>query len=85
MRGGDVDDAAEFARLHSGEDGLGRVERRREIDGDDGVPLLVRKIFDRGHMLDAGIVDEDVHRADPPLRRRDEGPDPSGFVMSALS
>ena len=35
---------------------------RGKIDGDDGVPLVGRKVLDRRDMLDAGVVDEDVDR-----------------------
>lgn len=40
------------------------MESRGEVDGDDGVPTLGREILDIGHVLDAGIVDEDVHTAE---------------------
>ena len=36
----------------------------RQIDGDDGVPFLDREILDIGHVLDAGIVDQHVERAE---------------------
>ena len=63
MGRGGADDAAPFLRLHARNRGAHRVERRREIDGDDGVPLVGRKVLDRRDMLDAGVVDEDVHRS----------------------
>jgi len=40
------------------------MERRREVERDDRVPLLGREVLDRGDMLHPGIVDEDVDRAD---------------------
>ncbi len=50
------------------------VEGRRQVDGDDRVPLGGREFVDRRDMLDAGIVDEDVDAAK--LRRlRDHGGD----------
>jgi hypothetical protein len=33
------------------------VERRRQVDGDDRVPLLDRELLDRRDVLDAGVVD----------------------------
>ncbi len=46
----------------------GGVERRREVDRDDRVPLLGRELLDRRDVLDAGIVDQDVDLAEA-LRR----------------
>jgi hypothetical protein len=40
------------------------TERRREVDGEDLVPLLDREVLDRRDELDAGVVDQDVHRAE---------------------
>ena len=36
------------------------MEGRGQVDGDDRVPFLGREILDRGDVLDAGIVDQDV-------------------------
>ena len=58
-RGG-VDDASPLLGLHAGRRRLDRVERGREVDGDDGVPLIGRKLLDRRDELDAGVVDQDV-------------------------
>ncbi len=79
MRGGDVDDTARpglFHQRHGGGDG---VERRGQVDGDDRVPLFRREILDRGDMLDAGIVDEHVHRAEAFGGGGDQRPAPVGF------
>lgn len=59
-----VDDATEAARLHAGDGEPGGVERRRQVDGEDLVPFLDRKILDRGDFLNAGIVDHHVEGAD---------------------
>ena len=70
MRRGDIDDAAPLARFHLGDDGADGVKGRREIDGDDGVPFGHRKRLDRLDMLDAGIVDENIHLAEGTLEPR---------------
>jgi hypothetical protein len=36
------------------------VEGRGEVDGDDRVPAVHREVLHRRHVLDAGVVDEDV-------------------------
>jgi hypothetical protein len=38
----------------------GGVKCRRQVDGEDQVPLFGREILQRGHMLDSGIVDQDI-------------------------
>ena len=40
------------------------VERGREIDGDDRVPAVGRKVLHGRGVLDAGVVDEDVDPAE---------------------
>ncbi|MNH27825.1 hypothetical protein D3C79_879520 [compost metagenome] len=40
------------------------MEHGRQVDGDDRIPALHREVFDRRHMLDAGIVDENVDAAE---------------------
>ena len=62
MRRGGRDDAAPAAPLHAGHRRPDGVEGGRQVDGDDLVPLLGRELLDRRHVLDAGIVDEDVDR-----------------------
>jgi hypothetical protein len=44
------------------------VEGRAEVDRDDRVPLGGGKLLDRRHVLDAGVVDEDVDAAELGLR-----------------
>ena len=39
------------------------MEYRREVQGNDLVPLFNRELVDRGHVLHSGIVDEDIHLA----------------------
>jgi hypothetical protein len=39
------------------------VEGAGHIDGDDGVPALHGKILDARHMLNAGVVDQNVQAA----------------------
>ena len=67
MRRADVDDAPPLALLHAGHRRARGVEGRGEVDGDDGVPLLDRELLDRRHVLDAGVVDQDVDRAEVAL------------------
>ena len=40
------------------------MEHRRQIDRQDRVPFIGREVLDRRDVLDAGIVDEDVGRAE---------------------
>jgi hypothetical protein len=47
------------------------MEGRREIDGDDRIPLLDREFLDRRHKLDTRIVDENIHRSIGLLAERD--------------
>ena len=71
VRRGDIDDSAEAPLLYAGEHGAPGVERGREIDREDRVPLRGRESLDRRYMLDAGIVDEDVDRPELSLRLLD--------------
>ena len=64
MRRSDVDDAAAAARLHAGNDRLAGVESRRQVDRQDGVPLLDREFLDRRDKLDAGVVDQHIDAAE---------------------
>ena len=57
----------DFARFHAGHHRADGMERRRQVDANDGVPLLDRELLDRRDVLDAGIVDEDVDGAEIPL------------------
>ena len=61
---GDVDDAAEALLLHVRQRGGGAVEHGRQVQRDDGVPLLDREVLDRRGVLDAGVVDQDVDAAE---------------------
>ena len=46
------------------------MEGAREIDRQNGVPLLDRKIFNRCDILNSGIVDENVNATEFLLRQR---------------
>jgi hypothetical protein len=63
MGGGDIDDATEPVLAHRRQHSPSGVKRRGEIDREDRVPLLDRKLFERRDMLNAGIVDEHVEPA----------------------
>ena len=60
----DVDDAAPVASLHAGQRQARGVERRAQVDRDDRVPAIGRKVLDFGDVLDAGVVHQDVERAE---------------------
>src|SRR5690606_3173103 len=60
VHGGDVDDAAVPAGLHARQGAADGMEGGRKVDGDDGVPLLDRERLHARHVLDAGVVDQDV-------------------------
>src|SRR5688500_8565 len=60
----DIAAAAIFARVHSLPDRLGHVEAAAEIDVDHRVPRLAVHPLHRAVAGDAGIVDEDVDRAE---------------------
>jgi hypothetical protein len=40
------------------------MEVRRQVDGDHRIPFVVGKFVDRGDVLDAGVVHQDVHPAE---------------------
>ena len=40
------------------------MERRRQVERQDRIPLGDREFVDRRHELDAGVVDQDVDRAE---------------------
>ena len=62
---GYIDDPPETSLLHRSKRCLNEVEGRGQVDGNDLVPLLRWKGFDRRDMLDPGIVDDDVNMAEP--------------------
>ncbi len=68
-RGG-VDDAPPAFLLHAGNGEADGVKGRRKVDRDDLVPFLDREFLDRRNVLNAGIVDEDVDRAELLIRLR---------------
>ncbi|MNZ91650.1 hypothetical protein D3C78_1106430 [compost metagenome] len=72
MGRGNVDDAALAGLLHQRYRGAHGMEGTGQIDGDDPVPFFRRKLLDGRDMLDAGIVDEHIHRAEFFVRGLDE-------------
>ena len=56
----DVDDAAPAAVVHVGQALPDQPERRDEHEVEDEVEAVERELLDRAHVLDAGVVDEDV-------------------------
>ena len=71
MRGSNIDDTAKAALLHSGHHGLDGVESSRQIDCNDGIPPVIRKGFNGSHVMDAGIIHQNVDRAEFTLRSLD--------------
>ena len=67
----DADHPAPAALDHAGEHGPGDVERGLQVDGDVAVPLLLGDLDERhqravlAQLGDTGVVDQDVHRAQP--------------------
>ena len=61
---GDVDDPSPLARDHEARDGLGDEEHAVEISAHQLMPGFLRVILERSPTLDAGVVDQDVDRAD---------------------
>ena len=78
MRRGHVDDAAEAVALHRRQRQARGVKRRTQVDRQDRVPLVERKRIDRRHVLDAGVVDQQVDRAEFADRTRHHGFDRIG-------
>ena len=64
MHRGHVDDAAPVGGLHGGQRQAGGVEGAGQVDGQDGIPFVDREVLDLGHVLDAGVVDQDVDAAE---------------------
>ena len=72
MRRGRGDDTAPAAPLHAGHGCTDRVEGGGQVDRNDRIPLVDRKLLDWGDVLDAGIVDEDIHAAEGLLPEPDQ-------------
>ena len=79
MRRRRIDDAAPALFLHQRHGGADAVKCRRQIDRDDRIPFLDRKILDRRDELDAGIVDENIDRAERAFTERDHRRDLGGL------
>ena len=45
---------------HAGQGQACGVERRGQVDGDDGVPFISRELVNRGDMLNARVVNQDI-------------------------
>ena len=64
---GDVDDPARSLRAHHAARRLAHLVDAGQIDGQDAVPFVARKLVDGhavGQRVDAGVVDEDVEPAE---------------------
>ena len=62
--GRDIDNSPKLVLAHRRQRRPHRMKRRRQVDRQDRVPFLDRKMLERSDMLDAGIVDQDI---EPPV------------------
>ena len=62
--GRDIDDAPPTAALHVRQRLANRMEVGGEVDRDDRIPAIGRKIFDRRDVLDARVIDQNVDTAE---------------------
>ena len=49
--------------LHGRQGQAGGVKGAGEVDGQNRIPFLHRKVLHRGHMLNAGVVYQNIHPA----------------------
>jgi len=75
MSGGNIDDPPPTAPAHQRHRGLHCVKYGGKVERDDCIPLLVGKILDRCHMLDPGIVHQNIDRAEVSFGPRHQSPD----------
>ncbi len=73
-------DAAVAARSHVGHRRARGPHRRRDVDGHEVPEIFGRHVLDGGAVVDAGVVDEDVERAELVER----GPDDLGGSLACL-
>ena len=73
--GGDVDDPSRLSRGHARKHRVMHVERAGEVDRDQLLPLRRLRLDERPEHVPAGVVDQDVDRAEPGLGRGDRGGD----------
>ena len=62
--GGDVDDAAPFARPHHRQHGLRAEEDRFQVHQNGLIEIGLGKFVEAAHDRDAGVVDEDIDRTE---------------------
>jgi hypothetical protein len=65
MDGSDIDDAPPVAALHRRKCGANGMKCSRQIDRNDSVPAIRRKLLDRSDMLDTCVIDENIDRSEP--------------------
>lgn len=70
---GDIDDPPMLSRRHMSDAAADCVKGRRQIDGDDLVPFVWRKILNRRYMLDASIIDQHIKATKLVLYSRHHG------------
>ncbi|MNC32070.1 hypothetical protein D3C75_804120 [compost metagenome] len=61
---GDIDDSPPVTLTHARQRQARAMEYGRQVQGDDLVPAFWRELLNRCHMLDTGVVDQDVDAAE---------------------
>ena len=64
VNGGNVDHSTPATGAHHRQDLSDEPEWCRQVNLDDAVPVIVGKCFDRGNMLYAGIVNQNINDAE---------------------
>ena len=70
MNAPDVDDAAEPAIAHAGQNGAGQARHAGQHHLNEEIPACHRKLLEAGDLLQTRIVDQEIHQ---PRRRGDGG------------
>jgi hypothetical protein len=65
MDGSDIDDAPPVAALHRRKCGANGMKCSRQINRNDSVPAIGRKLLDRSDILDTCVIDENIDRSEP--------------------
>ena len=78
LHGADIDDLAMAARDHVTGNGLPHEEDTVEVNGGDAVPGLKREILQRGAVLHASVIEQNLDRADVALNGGHPGGDRFG-------
>ncbi len=69
---GDIDDPPPSAFPHACNDGLRQLDRRQIVDLHQPAEVIGGELVDRTVHGDTSVIDQDVHRPEPPLDFRDD-------------